>query len=156
MSRANEPPADGAPLSERDETAPGSPAPLRTFIVEDSPVILENLSEALEETSPVSVVGSAGDEGTAVRRLAPPVEIDLVIIDLFLRSGSGLGVLRRLRDAGSTSRRIVLTNYASDEIREKCFALGAEKVFDKSTDLEELIDYCAGLGDGVQAVVHPV
>lgn len=146
---------DGA--AAQDDSGAGAVSaqpPLRTFIVEDSPVILENLSEALEETAPVSVVGSAADEGTALRRLAPPVSVDLVIIDLFLKSGSGLGVLRRLRDAGSTSRRIVLTNYASDEIREKCLALGAERVLDKSTDLDELINYCTGLGEGLQAVVH--
>lgn len=132
----------------------GGRAALRTFIVEDSAVILENLSEALEETAPVSVVGTATDEGTALKRLAPPVAVDLVIIDLFLRSGSGLGVLRRLRDTGSTSRRIVLTNYATEEIRKQCLALGADQVFDKSTDLELLIGYCTGLGESLQATIH--
>ena len=84
-----------------------------------------------------------------------PAKVDLVIVDLFLRSGSGLGVLRHLREAGSPSRRIVLTNYATEEVRERCLALGADKVFDKSTDLDALISYCSGLGDGFEAEIEP-
>ena len=42
--------------------------PLRTYIVEDSPVIRENLIATLEELLPVQVVGTAEDEATAVQR----------------------------------------------------------------------------------------
>ncbi|MEO6662858.1 MAG: response regulator [Rubrivivax sp.] len=121
---------------------------LRIFIVEDSALILENLIETLEETGPVTVVGSANDESTAVQRLiqSKGAMVQLVIVDLFLKSGSGLGVLRALRQTGSPVRRIVLTNYASPDIRSTCLQLGADRVFDKSAELDELIAYCARLG----------
>ena len=62
--------------------------PLKTFLVEDSPVIRENLIATLEEMAPVSVIGSAGDEAQAREWLATHREqCDLVIIDIFLRKG---------------------------------------------------------------------
>ena len=68
-------------------------ANLKTYIVEDSPVIRENLVATLEELAPVEVVGTAEDESTAIGWLSShPEHCDLVIIDLFLKSGSGMGV----------------------------------------------------------------
>src|SRR5919107_808311 len=49
---------------------PGPPrrcmTPLKAFIVEDSPVIRENLVAALEEMAPIEVVGTADDEASAL------------------------------------------------------------------------------------------
>jgi DNA-binding NarL/FixJ family response regulator len=119
---------------------------LRTFIVEDNPIILDNLAATLEEMAPVRVVGSAVDEADALRRLdLLRGEVDLVVIDVFLRRGSGLGVLRHTAAACFDAKRVVLTNYATPETRARCRALGADRVFDKSTDLEELLSYCTGL-----------
>jgi len=121
---------------------------LRTFIVEDSPLILDNLVATLEEMAPVRVVGHAADEaGAMARLLALQGEIDLVIIDIFLKAGSGLGILRAATRAGLQVRRAVLTNYATPDMREKCKALGADRVFDKSNDLDELLSYCTRLAE---------
>lgn len=119
---------------------------LKTFIVEDSPVILENLVATLEELDNVKVVGSVTDEAAAVRAMRDhPQQADLIIIDVFLHQGSGLGVLREAQNLNLSARRVVLTNYATDDIRRRCKALGAERVFDKSCELDDLINYCADL-----------
>jgi DNA-binding NarL/FixJ family response regulator len=124
-------------------------APLRTFIVEDSDIILDNLIATLEEMAPVKVVGSAADEYKAVDCLAQlHGEVDLVIVDVFLKAGSGLGVLRSAALSGLPAKRIVLTNYATQDMRQRCRALGAHRVFDKSNDLDELILYCTRLAGG--------
>lgn len=121
-------------------------APLKTYIVEDSQLIRKELTATLEELSPVQVVGWAEDEAGALRWLADPAhDAELVIVDLFLRAGSGLGVLR-----GSTPRHggphlVVLSNYATPEMRQRCLELGAERVFDKSGELESLLGYCQDL-----------
>jgi DNA-binding NarL/FixJ family response regulator len=122
--------------------------PVKTFIVEDSPIIRENLVAALEEFTPVKVVGTAVDEPSAVRWLMGAENVcDLVIIDIFLKTGSGLGVLKSAVQSGRTGKRVVLTNYATADMRSKCAALGADRVFDKSQELEELIAYCARLAE---------
>lgn len=116
---------------------------LRALIVEDNPVILNNLIATLEELSDLRVVSAVGNEKEAIQELitrAP--ELDLVIIDIFLTSGSGLGVLKYARDLDMPARRVVLTNYATPDMRRRCTELGADQVFDKSSELEELIEYC--------------
>jgi len=119
---------------------------LRAFLVEDSPIIRENLIAALEELAPVEVVGTAEDERSAVdglASLAPPC--DLVIIDIFLKGGSGLGVLRAASALGRPMKLVVLSNYATADMRRRCEALGANRVFDKSNEIDALIDYCEQL-----------
>jgi DNA-binding NarL/FixJ family response regulator len=123
---------------------------LKTFIVEDSPLILQKLVATLEELAPVQVVGSAADEASAVSWLERDgSDCDLIIIDVFLKSGTGLGVLRAAQRLGVPGKRVVLTNYATNDIREACRALGADRVFDKSSEVEELLVYCDRLNDGV-------
>jgi DNA-binding NarL/FixJ family response regulator len=122
---------------------------LKTFIVEDNRLIYENLVSTLEELTRVEVVGHATDEASAVRWLREAGNhADLLIIDIFLLHGSGLGVLQAARDAALPMRRVVLTNYASTDIRRRCAVLGADRVFDKSCELDELISYCARVAEG--------
>ena len=125
-------------------------ANLKTFIVEDSVVIRENLIATLEEMVPMQVVGTAEDEASAVRWLAQPdAAVDLVIIDIFLKSGSGLGVLSSAARSKPDSRRLVVfSNYATPDMRRKCMELGADKVFDKSNEIDALIGYCDRLAQG--------
>ncbi len=124
---------------------------LQIYLVEDSPVIRESLIATLEELAPVKVVGSAEDEDSALRWLGTH-RADLVIVDLFLKGGSGLGVLRAAQllapgtgDHGTRPRHVVLSNYATPAMRERCLALGADGVFDKSTEIDALLTYCVGL-----------
>jgi len=122
---------------------------LHLYIVEDSPVILENLVAALEELAPAKVVGSAADEVTAVHWLCQDGNLcHLVIVDIFLKNGNGLGVLKSLKERGFRGKSVVLTNYATAEIKERCAALGASGVFDKSNEVDELIAYCIRLSAG--------
>jgi len=124
---------------------------LNTYIVEDSPVIRENLIATLEELAPVRVVGSAEDEYGAVQWLQQAGHpTDLVIVDIFLKSGSGLGVLRAAQALAPPRRLVVLSNYATPDMRRKCLELGAERVFDKSADIDALIGYCNGLAEAAR------
>lgn len=143
----------------RSKTAPTGPRTaffpmLKTFIVEDSPVILENLVATLQELGHVEVVGSVADEAAAVRALEGD-EVDLFIVDIFLKSGTGLGFLQRARERPSPPRCVVLTNYANPEVRRRCEMLGAERVFDKSCELEDLIAYCVELSTGMPDAALP-
>lgn len=125
---------------------------LKTYLVEDSPVIRENLIATLEELGPVQVVGWAADEATAVRWLGQPAnDATLVIVDIFLQGGSGLGVLRASPLFRRDLHLVTLSNYATPEMRRRCLELGAERVFDKSGDVDELIAYCTALAARDQA-----
>ena len=114
-----------------------------TYLVEDSATIRENLISTLEEIAPVKVVGFAETEQEASAwLLAHDSDWKLAIVDLFLKEGSGLGVLKGCQNRNADQKVIVLTNYATSDIRRRCAELGSDAVFDKSNELEELIDYC--------------
>jgi DNA-binding NarL/FixJ family response regulator len=122
---------------------------LKTYIVEDSPIIRESLIATLEELAPVEVVGVAEDESTAVQWLTRPSnDFDLVIVDIFLKHGSGFGVLRAANDLPQRHKLVVLSNYATRDIRRKCLEVGADRVFDKSDEIDALILYCDRLASG--------
>lgn len=118
---------------------------LKTFLVEDSVVIQHDLIETLQELAPVAIQGVAADELTALRWLEnAQADVRLVIVDIFLSHGSGLGVLKKARH--SPHRKfVILSNYATSAMRDECFAHGAVRVFDKSTEIEALIHYCEEL-----------
>ena len=122
---------------------------LRAFIVEDSPVIRENLVATLEEMAPILVIGSAEDESGAISWLGRPENrCDLVVVDIFLKSGSGLGVLKAATALPAQVKLVVLSNYATPDMRRKCLELGADRVFDKSNEIDALILYCCRIADG--------
>ena len=122
---------------------------LRAFIVEDSPVIRENLVATLEEMAPILVIGSAEDESGAISWLGRPENrCDLVVVDIFLKSGSGLGVLKAATALPAQVKLVVLSNYATPDMRRKCLELGADRVFDKSNEIDALIIYCCRIADG--------
>jgi two-component system, OmpR family, response regulator len=114
----------------------------RAFIVEDSSTIRDNLIETLKELAHIEPVGTTESEHEATRWLAAN-EWDLAIIDLFLREGSGMNVLDACRQRRAGQKVVVLSNHSSRDVRWRCMQLGADGVFDKSTELEKLVDYCA-------------
>jgi DNA-binding NarL/FixJ family response regulator len=118
----------------------------KALIVEDNPVILANLVATLEELTEIKVVATVNNETDAVHELTQRAsELDLVIVDIFLHSGSGLGVLKSAQEMALPARRVVLTNYATDDIRLRCANLSADRVFDKSKELDSFLDYCENL-----------
>lgn len=116
---------------------------LITYLAEDNETIRKNLTETLQELAAIEVSGFGATEAEACEWLAAHAgQWDLAIIDLFLQEGSGLGVLAKCRDRRDFQKVVVLTNYATPEVRKRSIALGADAVFDKSSELDALFAYC--------------
>lgn len=115
----------------------------RAYIVEDSPTIRENLIETLQELALIDPVGTAETENEGKKWLAQnDAYWDLAIIDLFLKEGSGLNILAACRLRRPTQKMVVLSNHATTDVRWRCAQLGADAVFDKSTEIDALVEYC--------------
>lgn len=128
-----------APLNSESATVPA----LRVVLVEDSAMLRGMLCEMLAELDGVGVVAEAEDEQGALAALEAQ-RPDLAIIDLELRMGSGLGVLRQLQaepERFGRPRAVVFSNYGHAPVRARCEQLGVERFFDKSFQLDELIDF---------------
>jgi len=57
-------------------------------------------------------------------------------------------VLRHATGLQRDAKLVVLTNYATPDMRQKCLELGADRVFDKSHEIDGLIQYCGRLAAG--------
>ncbi|MBS0343123.1 MAG: response regulator transcription factor [Proteobacteria bacterium] len=116
---------------------------LVTILVEDNPAIRENLLAAMDELTDLEVVATAETASQAQSAFSAYGESwELAVVDLFLKQGSGLTVLKACQGRSPTRHVLVLTNYPTPEIRKRCLALGADAVFDKSTELEAFFDRC--------------
>ncbi len=121
---------------------------LKTYIVEDNLIIRENLISTLEELVGITAVGTADNESEGATWLTDKCEVwDLAIVDLFLREGNGLGVLSACRQRQPAQKVVVLSNYITADVRKRCTQLGADAVFDKSNEIDALVDYCIHLND---------
>lgn len=116
---------------------------MRTYLVEDNPIIRVNLISTLEELAPIKTVGTSDTEEEGAAWLTHhDGQWDLAIVDLFLKSGSGLGVLQACRMRDTRQKMVIFSNFATREIRFRCAQLGVDAVFDKSTEIDDLLAYC--------------
>ena len=117
--------------------------PIKAYLIEDQADIRNTLIEGMEEVIPVQFIGQAVNEPEALRWLSNNSQIwDVLIVDLFLRKGSGFGVLQACKTRSPQQKAVVLTSYVDPDILEQCRALGADAVFDKNDQLEQLVKFC--------------
>jgi DNA-binding NarL/FixJ family response regulator len=117
---------------------------LQAFVIEDNATIRENLIGTLEELTCVRVTGTSASEDEALAWLAANAQTwDVVIVDLFLKQGSGIHLAQSIRRARPTQKIVVFSNYINASVRKRCAQLGVDAVFDKSTEIDALVDYCA-------------
>ncbi len=118
---------------------------MRVLLVEDSPYIRERLVDLLADPGRIEIVGHADSEDAAVA-LMRDESWDVLVLDLQLKRGTGLGVLRTLANSRPAGTKvIVLTNYAFPQYRDKCMALGADYFFDKAREYHRVRDVLDGL-----------
>ena len=115
------------------------------LLLEDDLAFREAVTEELVEAGYHVTPVAGGTE--AVARIAE-ISYDLVIVDIFLKRGSGLGVLKALQGSAAERRVVVLSNYATADMRRTCLQLGADRVFDKSNEIDALVQYCHRLATG--------
>ncbi|WP_423195167.1 MULTISPECIES: response regulator [unclassified Cupriavidus] len=121
---------------------------LRVLLIEDSAVLRGMLLEYLNAFPFVETVDWADTESMAVR-MAAEGNYHVVIVDLQLRQGNGINVLREMQKADLSGIRIVYTNHAQVSMyRRQCTEAGADYFFDKSLELEQVFrvieDYATG------------
>ena len=118
-------------------------AVLDVVLIEDSKLLREMLADMLSSVDKIAVVAQADDQDTGLR-LVEDHQPDVVIVDLELSVGSGIGVLSALNDDRGRygdPKAVVFTNHGSRVLRRRCEDLGIDGFFDKSYQLDELIDY---------------
>jgi CheY-like chemotaxis protein len=131
-------------MSSQQVHAPGMNGSLsserRILLIEDSEVLSRRLVDLLSEPGRVSVTAQAQTQNEAVLRLKEAL-YDVLVVDIELAEGNGVAVIRHARQLYAPDVQpliVVLTNYASDFVRDHCFAAGADYFLDKMRDISLL------------------
>jgi two-component system, OmpR family, response regulator len=106
---------------------------LRVLLVEDSKVLAERLAETITQNALVELIAQVDTEAAALV-VVERESIDVIVLDLHLKRGTGFGVLRGLAKLSIKPYVIVLTNYDLPEYKSAATALGAAHFLDKSRD----------------------
>ena len=119
---------------------------LATVLVEEGRTIRDSLIPALAELAGAEVIAVAETAEEGIAALTAHADgWQLAVVDMHLREGSGMDVLRYTARRRAGQQVLVLTNYATPEIRRRAKEAGANGVFDKSTEIEQFFALCESL-----------
>ena len=110
--------------------------PLRVFLVDDSEAIRSRVA-ALLSARKMAVVGQAGTPQASIDCILA-ARPDVVVLDVQLEGGTGLQVLRAVREANPGIDFVVLSNNASEPYRKRYLGAGARRFLDKSSEFDQL------------------
>lgn len=130
--------ATEASLAAKIQPAAATRTTIRVAIVDDHAVVREGLLRLFDASSDISVVGQAPDAETGLALIASESP-DVVLLDLQMPGMGGLDCLERLAQTGSSTRAIVLTTFAQDEMVFQAIRLGARGYLLKDTLPDDLI-----------------
>lgn len=115
-----------------------------TFLVEDNAEVRKPLAQVLADAAGAHVIAFADGETGAVSWLRQSEQRwDLLVVDICLKEGSGLGVLAAASRRQPHQKVVVLSHFLDPKARERCSMLGANAVFDKLTELDSFFAYCS-------------
>ncbi|MGA7593778.1 MAG: response regulator transcription factor [Gallionella sp.] len=117
-------------------------AMINVFIVEDSETMRENLRSMLSEFNSIRITGYAADQAGAIEQINAALP-DVVVLDLNLKSGSGVAVLKDVKKHHAGIKVMVLTNCNGEAYVNACKRANADYFFDKSFQFMEVRDVFA-------------
>jgi two-component system, NarL family, response regulator LiaR len=128
-------------------------APIRLVIVDDHSVVREGLRAFLRLQEGINVVGEAASADEALR-VAETVSPDVVLLDLVMPGGDGIGAIRHILEVAPSTRVLVLTSFADDAQVFAAMAAGAAGYLLKDVDPQALADAIRDVHEGRPAL-HP-
>ncbi|MEA2637292.1 MAG: hypothetical protein QOE18_349 [Chloroflexota bacterium] len=126
---------------------------IRLVIVDDHSVVREGLRAFLRLQEGIDVVGEAAGADEAIR-VAAAASPDVVLLDLVMPDGDGVGAIRRLLEVAPGVRVLVLTSFADDAQIFAAVAAGAAGYLLKDVDPAALADAIRDVHAGRPAL-HP-
>ena len=144
------------PAERRGRTRKPTPPPagrIAVLIADDHPVVRHGLRAFLQLQDDLDIVGEAGDGVEAVdlvRRHRP----DVVLLDLVMPRLDGTEAIRQIREASPSTKVIVLTTFADDEMVFPAVKAGAAGYLLKDVEPRELAEAIRTVHRG-RGLLHP-
>ena len=121
--------------------------PISVMIVDDHEVVRRGIAEVVERTDGMTVVAEAGSVADGVRR-ATLVRPQVLLVDLQLPDGTGIDLLRSVRETLPSAKAIVLTSFDDDDAVAAALDAGAAAYLLKSVRGAEITDVIRAVAAG--------
>src|SRR5699024_11021996 len=128
-------------------TEPRSVKPIDVMIIDDHEVVRRGIAEVVDRADGMHVVAEAGSVDEGVRR-AVLVQPEVLLVDLQLPDGTGIDLMRRLKDELPKARCVVLTSFNDDEALGEALDAGAKAYLLKSVRGAEIADVVRAVAAG--------
>lgn len=116
--------------------APGRP--VRILIVDDHPAVRDALAIHVAGENDLQVCGEAADPAEALR-LVETARPDIAVIDVALKSGSGIDLIKRLRKSHENLLMIVWSMYSEELYAERALRAGARGYINKQLATRNIV-----------------
>jgi DNA-binding NarL/FixJ family response regulator len=123
---------------------------LSVYIVDDSQVMRERLTESVADIAGVKIAGQSGDPFEALDGIQKS-HPDVVILDIRLPQKSGIDVLKDIKENPAAPIVIMVTNYPYHQYRQACMAAGADYFFSKIDEFEMIRETLSRIGRNHQS-----
>ncbi len=118
---------------------------MKVLIADDSSELRERVKMLLAEVKAVDMIREAENVRQAIECVRESAA-DVIILDMRMPDGTGLDVLQAIEKRDRAPIVIVLTSFPYPQYRRKCMDAGADFFFDKSTEMEKVIEVLAARG----------
>lgn len=119
----------------------------RVLIVDDHPAIREALAIRIAAQPDLEVCGEAADANEALC-LAAATDPDVAVIDIGLKEGNGIDLIKRLKARNDRFRAIVWSMYSEDLYAERALRAGAMGYINKEQATGKIIEAIRQVLDG--------
>jgi DNA-binding NarL/FixJ family response regulator len=123
----------------RNKTTVTVPATAKILVVDDHPMVREGLSNCLGGQADLRVCGAAADVREALRKI-DSTQPDLVIIDISLKDGNGIDLIKQIRTRNSRIKMLVYSMFDESAYAERAVRAGALGYVNKQEPPEKLLE----------------
>ena len=111
----------------------------RVLIVDDHPAVREALAMRIGRQSDLEVCGEAADLSEALRLVAD-TQPDVAVIDISLKTGCGIDLIKRIKDRNDTVRMLVWSTHSESLYAERALRAGALGYINKDQATDKIVE----------------
>lgn len=117
---------------------------LKIYIVDDSPYVRKSLVRVISEIPGIRIVGEGENVKSALKFLSDN-ESDVYILDYNLPDGTGVDIVKSIKQKKTNSLCVVISNIVDEPLRKSILKSGADYFFDKSIEIDDLFSLLENL-----------